>query len=155
MHKIEKLVLLLLLAASLISAGACASRGGKDYSNEQQRKAMTIRRGNITAVRTVKTSNPSSGVGSITGGIAGGVLGSQIGGGSGRIFGAVGGALGGAAAGAGAEKVVRDHDALELTIMLDNGQEIVVVQDPDDTFRPGDRVRVLSAQDGTVRVQRE
>lgn len=148
----NKLILLIILC--LLATG-CASRGGSDYSNAQERKTMTVKHGTVNGVRTVTTSNSSTGVGAIAGGLMGGVLGRYIGGGSGRTVGAVGGALGGAAAGAGAEKSMRDHDALELTILLDNGQEIVIVQDPDEIFTAGDRVRVLTSSDGTSRVQHD
>ena len=150
-----KNTLLILLALLCLAASGCASRGGSDYSNQQERRAMTVKRGVITEVRTVRTSNSSTGVGATAGGVAGGVLGRVIGGGTGRVVGSVGGALGGAAAGAGVEKGLRDHDALELTIKLDNGQEIVIVQDPDENFGVGDRVRVLSSSDGISRVQRD
>lgn len=153
MRTTKNIVTALLLSLFLALAG-CASQGGSDYSNPQERRAMTVRRGTVSDVRVVRTSNSSTGVGAVAGGAVGGVLGRYIGGGSARAIGAVGGALGGAAAGAGAEKALRDHNALELTIKLDSGQEIVVVQDPDETFKPGDRVRVLSSSDGTTRVQR-
>lgn len=154
MRQIKNKFLIILALLCLVASG-CASQGGNDYSNQQERKAMTVKRGTISEVRVVRTSNSSTGVGAAAGGIVGGVLGRYIGGGSGRVVGSVGGALGGAAAGAGVEKGMRDHDALELTIKLDSGQEIVIVQDPDDTFAVGDRVRVLSSSDGTSRVQRD
>lgn len=146
---------LIILVILCLMAGGCASRGGHDYTNQQERRSMTVKRGTVSEVRTVRTSNSSTGVGAVAGGVVGGVLGRYIGGGSARTLGSVGGALGGAAAGAGTEKAMRDHDALEIMIMLDNGQEIVIVQDPDINFAPGDRVRVLSSSDGTSRVQPE
>lgn len=146
---------LTILALLCLAASGCASRGGSDYTNQQERRALNVQRGNVTDVRTVRTSNSSTGVGAVAGGVLGGVLGHYIGGGSARTLGSVGGALGGAAAGSGVEKAARDHDALELTIRLDNGREIVVVQDPDQTFTAGDRVRVLTSPDGTSRVQRD
>lgn len=155
MPKIRKITLPLLLSITLISGASCASHGGDDFSNQQTRKEMTITRGAVSDVREVTTSNSSTGVGVIAGGLLGGVLGHQIGGGSARSIGAVGGALGGAAVGAGAEKTMRDTKALELTIKLDNGQEVVIVQEADQNFSVGDRVRVLRSSDGLSRVQPE
>lgn len=152
--RIKKLVNLL-LSLCLVAAAGCASRGGDDYSNQQERRAMTVQRGTVMEVRVVKTSNSSTGVGAIAGGVVGGVLGRYIGGGSARTVGSVGGAIGGAAAGAGAEKAARDHDALEISIMLDSGREVIVVQDPDIKFQKGDRIRMLTSSDGTARIQRE
>lgn len=154
MRKIKSKIIPIFVALVLAVTG-CASQGGSDYSNDQLRRGMTVQRGTVTEVRGVTTSNSSTGVGAVAGGVLGGVLGRYIGGGSARTIGSVGGALGGAAAGAGAEKVLRDHDALELTIKLDSGKEIVVVQDPDESFSQGDRVRVLTSSGGTTRVQRE
>ncbi len=42
-------------------------------------------------------------------------------------------------------------NGLEITVLLDGGQYIAVVQEADETFRIGDRVRILSGQ-GTTRV---
>jgi outer membrane lipoprotein SlyB len=40
-----------------------------------------------------------------------------------------------------------------VTVKLDNGQMVAIMQEADETFRPGDRVRILS--DGaTSRVTR-
>ena len=41
---------------------------------------------------------------------------------------------------------------LEITVRLDSGRVIAVTQGMDERFYQGDRVRVLTAPDGTVRV---
>ena len=43
--------------------------------------------------------------------------------------------------------------ALEITVKLDSGQTLAIVQEADETFNVGDRIRVLTASDGTKRVR--
>ncbi len=33
---------------------------------------------------------------------------------------------------------------MEITVLLDSGRYIAIVQEPDENFRAGDRVRILS-----------
>jgi outer membrane lipoprotein SlyB len=58
-------------------------------------------------------------------------------------------------AGAAAEEGLTKSNGLEITVKLDNGQTVAVVQgvDANTTFQPGDRVRLLSGQ-GVTRVSR-
>jgi outer membrane lipoprotein SlyB len=44
-------------------------------------------------------------------------------------------------------------NGIEITVLLDGGRYIAVVQAPDEQFHVGDRVRVLSGQ-GITRVAR-
>ena len=57
--------------------------------------------------------------------------------------------LGGVAGQAIEEKTSR-KDGLEITIRLDNGQIIAVTQEADESFRAGERVRVLSGSGVTT-----
>ncbi|MDR2892347.1 MAG: glycine zipper 2TM domain-containing protein [Deltaproteobacteria bacterium] len=134
--------------------GGCASQGGQDYTRSQERGAMQIQRGVVTDVRVVQISEDSSLLGPTVGGVAGGFLGSLLGSGSGQVLGTIGGAAAGALGGAAAEKAVRDKNGYQITVRLDNGNEIAVVQDQDIPFQTGDRVRVLSGS-GATRVQHE
>jgi len=38
---------------------------------------------------------------------------------------------------------------VEVTVQLDNGQYVSIVQEADEAFRPGDRVRILSGRGAT------
>lgn len=146
-------ILSLLLCLSL--AGGCASQSGRSYTTSQQRSALTIKRGQVTNIEVVRVSNDTSGIGVVGGGVAGGVIGNLFGGGKGRTLTTLGGALLGALGGAAIEKGVRDGNAYQISVLLDDGSELAIVQDMDDTFRPGDRVRVLTSRDGTARVQHD
>lgn len=147
-------VTFLLLAGSTLLTSCASSRSGQVYSRDQARQEMSVHYGTVREVRPVQIEGTKSGVGAVAGGVAGGVLGSQIGGGSGRIVGGVLGALGGAAAGAMVEEGVTKTNGLEITVELDNGEILTIVQKDDLAFYTGDRVRVLRSNDGSSRVQR-
>lgn len=149
--KIQTSAVLLAIVALLTSG--CASQGGYDYSRSQQRSAMQVQQGVVTSVQEVNISNDPSVLGPLAGGVAGGVLGSLLGGGKGRVLTTVGGAAGGALAGAAIDKQLQGTTGLQILVRLDNGQEIAVVQDKDNYFKVGDRVRVMTGNDGTSRVQ--
>ena len=75
-------------------------------------------------------------------------------GGRGQIVGAILGAVAGGIAGSAIEENTTKKNALEITVRLDGGQLIAVVQEMgSERFQPGDRVRVLSGN-GSSRVTR-
>jgi outer membrane lipoprotein SlyB len=53
-----------------------------------------------------------------------------------------------------AEEGVTKKNALEITVELDSGELLTVVQEADLQFYSGERVRVLRANDGSSRVQK-
>nr|WP_314899534.1 glycine zipper 2TM domain-containing protein [uncultured Deefgea sp.] len=109
--------------------------------------------GKIEHVKII-TINDSSGIGSIAGGVLGGILaGNHIGNGTGSAVSSVFGALLGGFLGNQMEQQLNHKTAQELTIrMQDNGERLVVVQDPPQIFLLGQTVDVIS--DGkTARVQ--
>lgn len=141
-------------APLLLAACVGASRSGDVYTPEQARHEMTVRMGVVDSVREVVMEGSRSGVGSLAGGVVGGVAGSSVGGGRGQIVGAVIGAVAGGVAGNAIEQSASRRLAMEITVRLDNGQTIAVVQEGDPmSFRHGDRVRVLSGR-GETRVSR-
>jgi outer membrane lipoprotein SlyB len=95
-----------------------------------------------------------SGVGTAAGAVVGGVAGSSVGRGKGNIVGAVIGAVAGGVAGHAIEGGTTSKNALEITVKMDNGQLIAIVQEGQSgEFRAGDRVRVISGR-GDTRVSR-
>lgn len=152
--KIVSRGVLLLALVSLTLLSACASsRSGQVYSRDQALQEMHVYYGTILEVHAVQIEGTQSGVGAVAGGVTGGVLGSMVGGGRGRVLGAVVGALGGAAGGALAEEAVTKKNGVEITVEMDNGEIISVVQEADADYRVGDRVRLLRSTDGTSRVR--
>lgn len=134
---------------SLALGGCAASKSGGAYTREQTRQEMMVRTGTVESVREVHIEGTKSGIGTGAGAVAGGIGGSHIGGGRGQIVGAVVGAVVGGLAGAAIEEGVTQRRGVELTIRLDDGQTTAVVQEGDESFRAGDRVRLLSGAGGT------
>ena len=151
LHKTKLFALL----AVVLMLSACASQTGSSYSRYEAREPMTVELGVIKQLNDALIEDDPDGLGTLTGGIVGGILGSAFGGGSGRIFTVAGGALAGALARTGIEKAVRTKAAQEIMVELDGGRTIVVVQEIDksEILAVGDRVRVLSAPDGSARVR--
>jgi outer membrane lipoprotein SlyB len=111
-------------------------------------RAQPVAFGEVVAVRGVDIRPGQTRVGTVTGALLGGLGGSQIGGGSvANAAGAVGGAVLGGMAGS-AIQGSRTTAGVEITIELDDGQTVAIVQpgDPRD-FRVGDRVRVTGTAD--------
>lgn len=139
------------LLAAITLAGCASSKSGSAYTRDQARKEMNIRLGVVESVREVTMEGTKSGAGTLAGAAVGGVAGSNMGGGTGQIVGAIIGAVAGGMAGAAIEEGVTKKNALEITVKLDNGQLIAIVQEGDEQFRPGEKVRILSGS-GTTRV---
>ncbi|QHI68182.1 outer membrane lipoprotein [Tichowtungia aerotolerans] len=142
------------LTVVALATGCVSSKSGEVYSRDQARQSMTVRLGTVEFVKEVLVEGSKSGLGAAAGGIAGGVAGSTIGGGKGSTLAALGGAALGALAGHAAEEKLTKFNGLEITVKLDNGDVLAVVQEDDVMFAVGDRVRVLTGRDGTTRVEK-
>ena len=143
-----------LLLLSLMLAACASSRSGDVYTRGQTRQEMLVRTGTVESVREVLMEGTESGVGGFAGAAIGGVAGSNVGGGRGQIVGAILGAVAGGIAGSAIEENTTKKNALEITVRLDGGQLVAVVQEMgSERFQPGDRVRILSGN-GSSRVTR-
>jgi outer membrane lipoprotein SlyB len=134
------------IAIALITTllGACASSNSGDvYRREDARKVQTVRMGVVESVRAVKLEGTDSHIGTAAGAVVGGIAGSTVGEGKGSAIGAVIGAVAGGLAGSAIEEVATRKDAVELTIKLDNGSIIAIVQEATETFTPGEKVRLI------------
>jgi outer membrane lipoprotein SlyB len=136
-----------------LTVGCASSRSGKVYSRDQARQAQSVQLGVVQMVSDVLIEGTKSQAGVLAGGAAGGALGSTVGGGSGQVVATVLGSIAGGIAGAAVEEGVTWKKGLEITVTLDNGQSLVVVQEADELFAVGDRVRVLAGPDRTTRVR--
>jgi outer membrane lipoprotein SlyB len=135
--------------ATVTLAGCASSKSGSAYTRDQTRQEMVVRTGIVESVREVQIEGTKSGVGTAAGAVVGGVGGSNIGGGKGQIVGAVVGAVVGGLAGSAIEEGVTKKTGLEITVRLDNGQLTAIVQEGDEVFHAGERVRLLSGSGGT------
>lgn len=144
----------LILIAVVLLAGCASSKSGDVYSRDQARREQTVRMGLVESVREVLVEGTKSPVGTMAGAAVGGIAGSTLGHGKGSALTAVIGAVAGGLAGAAIEEGITRRQALEITVKLDNGQFLAIVQEGDAAeFRPGDRVRLLSTG-GETRVTR-
>ena len=134
--------------------GCATSHSPQVYRRSQAARAQAVEYGTVEFVQPVRVEGTRSPVGAVAGGVAGGVIGHQVGSGSGKDWATGIGAVAGAVGGAMAEEKLTAYDGLEITVRLDAGGSVAVVQSADVQFRVGDRVRVLHNPDGTSRVVR-
>ncbi|MBA3995687.1 MAG: hypothetical protein C0489_01400 [Candidatus Accumulibacter sp.] len=152
MHAPKRSALAITALVALVGLAGCAgSQSGSAYTRNQARQEMTVRLGVVESVREVSLEGTKSGAGTMAGVAVGGVAGSNVGGGKGQIIGAILGAVAGGMAGSALEEGVTKKNGLEITVKLDNGQLTAIVQEGDERFAPGERVRILSGG-GTTRV---
>jgi outer membrane lipoprotein SlyB len=137
----------------LLAVGCASSRSGKVYSRDQARQTQTVYLGTVERVEWVQIEGTKTPLGVIAGAAVGGVLGSSIGHGWGSVIAGTAGAVAGGMAGAAVEEEVTKKDGIEITVTLDSGETIAIVQEADEAFRVGDRVRILTGPDGTARVR--
>jgi outer membrane lipoprotein SlyB len=124
---------------------------GDVYSREGAQRVQTIEYGEVLEVRQVQIEGTKTGAGAFGGGVLGGALGSGVGRGSGTTMAVVGGAILGAVAGSAVEEGATKQPGLEITIRMDTGRTIALVQGLDPPVRAGDRVRVVRNPDGSAR----
>jgi outer membrane lipoprotein SlyB len=120
---------------------------GSTFSRDEARQAQSVNPGRITSIRNVKIEGGNT-AGTVIGGLAGGALGSNIGSGrTSNTAGAIGGALVGGAVGSHAQQRMQSRNGIEITVRLDSGRSVAVVQEisANEQFSVGDRVRVLSS----------
>jgi outer membrane lipoprotein SlyB len=142
------------LAAALL-AGCAATQSGTSYTRDEARREMSVRMGVVESVRGVTIEGTKTPIGAGAGAVAGGIAGSTIGHGRGSAVGAVVGAVAGGLAGGAIEEAATKRNGVEITVKLDNGQMVAIVQEDDGTeFRPGERVRILAGTSGGSRVSR-
>ena len=137
-------------ALAALALGGCAYHGGPDYYRGYETRAeQTIRFGVVEAIRDVRIQYGETGLGAASGAMIGSIAGSHAGRGHGHLAGAIGGMILGGIIGQEIERSGNERRGVELTVLLDSGRHIAVVQPDDEAFRPGDRVRVLSGRGAT------
>ncbi len=143
---------LLVLGAALTLAGCASSpTSANSVRRSETGQSHTVQRGEVIYVREVTIEGEARGAGAVAGGAMGFALGG-LAGGQGRGVARTGGAVAGAVAGNAIERRVTTQTGVEVTIELESGEVIVVIQAADEVFNKGDSVRVLRRTDGGVRV---
>ena len=140
-------------AAALVFVPGCADDlSGSTYGRSSARTAYTEVEGELLSVTPVTIEGKDGALGGLGGAILGAAIGSTIGGGHGRTVAAAVGGVAGAAAGGAIEKGATTQNGVELRVKLADGRVVNVTQTlGNDSFVPGQRVRVLFGADTRVR----
>jgi outer membrane lipoprotein SlyB len=131
---------------SLYLAG-CADHGVPEYNGATYNQIKQYEVGTVIDKRAVVISDDGSG--GFFGSIIGAVIGSTIGRGSGSVLATLGGGIAGHYAGKELEKANAD----ELTVKLDNGENVVVVV-KGRFYQKGDRVKIIKDGNKVAQVER-
>ena len=135
--------------ATLLVVVVLAGCAGGSYHTEPL-PVEPERGGVVVEVRAVPLGDRGGGIaGAVVGGGAGAAVGGSVGSGRGSQAAAVAGAVAGTIAGSVLASNASRRDGLEITVRLDSGRQILVLQAEGETFKPGERVRVLSDRQGT------
>lgn len=136
------------VAALALALAACAPipPGPDVYWPGQAGRALSVEFGVVEAVRDVRIGGSRSGAGVAGGAAIGSIAGSYAGGSwNANVVGSIVGAILGGILGGAIEEGATQRPAVEITVRLDGGAVVAVVQDVEEPrFQPGDRVRVLS-----------
>ena len=150
----NKIASVCIVSVLMLGTFACVpSQRGDVVSRSQARSPMVVHQATIIDLREVTIEGTPGLLGGIAGGALGFAVGNTVGGGSGNRSARTGGVIGGALAGAAVENRATQRSALEFTVEKDNGQILAFVQEADDEFMIGDRVRLMQSGDGTWRVR--
>jgi outer membrane lipoprotein SlyB len=143
----------LLLLGALLALAGCASSpsSANTVRRSETGRAHTVQQGEVIYVRQVTIEGEAHGAGAVAGGVMGFALGG-LADGRGRGVARAGGAVGGAMAGSAIERRATTQTGVEVTVELEDGEIIVIIQAADEVFNKGDSVRVLRRSDGGVRV---
>ncbi len=121
--------LFIMTLATLLLGGCASNMSSNVYSSGQAQKMQTVQEGTVVALAPVAIQNQDNPVGTIAGGLIGGIAGSHLGGGSGSDVGAIGGAVVGGILGSMTESELTRKNGINITIRLQNGQLVSVVQE--------------------------
>lgn len=103
----------------------------------------------VEQVRAVPLGDRGGSIaGTVVGGGAGAAAGRTVGSGRGTQAATVAGAVAGTIAGNVLAGNASRREGLEITVRLDSGRQLLVVQSDGETFKPGERVRVLTDKQG-------
>ena len=119
--------------------------GADDYTAAQARQAFIEEDGTVMSAKPVKIHGQGGLTGTALGGLAGGALGNLVGGGRGKILMTIVGGIAGAVGGNTIQEKASGADGVQLTVKLESGKKIVVVQeDSGEKFAAGDKVQCLT-----------
>ncbi|MEC6797575.1 MULTISPECIES: glycine zipper 2TM domain-containing protein [Photobacterium] len=149
-----KILAVVIIASTLGLAGCAANPYGDAYNVNDARQMQQVYYGTVVRTQAVTLNGNGNGIGTLAGGAIGGILGSGVGGGKGAEIASIGGALLGGFLGNEAGNQVTKRNGVNLTIKMDSGRTVSIVQqvNPQVMFHAGERVQVNLSDDGTSRV---
>ena len=143
------IIVCLLVAIVGVLGNGCVSTQG----SMRTQRALTVYQGTVRRVRYVEMHVPVSGAGAVAGGLMGALFAATVLGEKREAWTTVAGAMAGAAAGAHTEREHNRRPALELEVELEGGRSVLIVQERDEIFTEGEKVRVVEDQEGRMRVR--
>lgn len=152
----KKIVAVCLTVMLLILFTGCQTPlTSSSYQRQDARQMQTVLLGTVLSVNDVTIEGKPGAIGTISGAAAGVAVGQSIGQGTGKTAATIIGGAAGAIAGGVAEQKITTKKGIEITVKLDDGRTVAVVQEqsPGEFFKPGDAVQILQMQDGTARVK--
>ena len=158
-HRASAAVLCLACLASLLFASCAPAVAPHTYTAYDAGRPMSVRYGVVDSVRTVKIQTPPTGTGAAVGSTVGAIAGAAAGSNNsyyysgGGWWGAIAGALIGGLVGSAIEAGASNRDGIELKVQMNDGETVVIVQDAQEAFNPGDVVQLVTAADGSARLQ--
>jgi outer membrane lipoprotein SlyB len=136
---LSRITLFMLLGAAVLAGCARPSTQPDVYSRGTAQTPYRVLSGEVVSVERVRIEGEASQIGRLGGAVIGyeaARSASDTG-----LAGAIGG-VAGAVAGEAVEKAVTSTDGLRITVRLDNGDLIAIVQGDAVTFSPGEAVYV-------------
>jgi outer membrane lipoprotein SlyB len=141
----KTLIIAACLATATLSGCVVAPNSANVYRANEAQNEQSVRMATVESVREITIDKGASGIGKTSGAVLGGLAtGSNIGHGNGAAAAAVVGAIAGGIIGDNVEANLTNKKGFEITVKLDNGELRSIVQDADEAFKPGERVRLLS-----------
>lgn len=135
-------------------SGCSSSADGDVYSRDATHRSLNVQHGYVDSIRPVKIEGERGVIGPVSGSVLGGIAGSTVGGGHGQTVASAVGAIAGALAGGATQERLTREQGAEITVQLDNGELMSVVQtlDAGNPIRIGQRVRIARGNNGQARV---
>jgi outer membrane lipoprotein SlyB len=144
------------LMACLAAAAGCAPVAAPPlYTAYDAGRPMSVEYGVVDDARPVRLQGQPTGGGAAVGATVGAIAGAAAGSNSysGSWWGSLAGALIGGLAGNAIETDAATVNGVELRVTMEDGRRLAFVQGAEEIFQPGDQVEILTAPDGTARVQ--
>jgi outer membrane lipoprotein SlyB len=157
-HQTGEIIMHIRACASLLLVGllcGCVANPGRTYSRFDTQVPWTVDEARVLEVKEASIEGNSSELGLLGGGLVGGTAGATIGNGTGAGVAAAVGAVAGALAGVSIEKAATTQRAWEIMLAVENSKEtLMIVQLAEQSFEPGEKVKLFRRSDGAARVSK-